>query len=186
MVNEDNTHDEHDVVMDTELPPEDVEIDEEEGVFKDKISALRAKLKACEEEKRQHLEEIQRMRADFLNSKRRLEEQLQRDKERITEKHMESLFPLADSFEMAKKGTAWEQADEQWKKGIEGIHNQLLTIFAQNGIEAFSPLGEEFNPHEQEALMDNGKDSIVSEVIQKGYRTKDRVIRPAKVAVGTK
>lgn len=186
MVNENNKHDENDVVMDTEIPLEDVEIDEEEGVLKDKISALRAKLKTCEEDKRTHLEELQRARADFLNGKRRLEEQLMRDKERITEKHVESLLPLADSFEMAMKDPAWKEASETWRKGVEGIHGQLMNLFAQYDVTTIDPLGEEFNPHEHEALVDTGSNTKIGEVIQKGYRIKERVLRPAKVAVGNK
>ena len=98
---------------------------------------------------------------------------------------IEELLPLADSFEMAMKDPAWQEVDEKWKKGVEGIHNQLMNIFKNTGVTILNPVGEEFNPHEHEALMDSGTDNKVRDVIQKGYKLGDRIVRPAKVAIGS-
>jgi molecular chaperone GrpE len=179
-------NDENDIISDTEPLPEDMEMEagEEEASYSKKIKDLRDKLVTCEEEKRQHLEDLSRARADFLNSKKRNEEQLVRDRERITERHIENLLPLADSFEMAMRDPAWAAADPKWRAGIEGIHTQLMNILKSNNVEVLDPLGKEFDPYEHEALMDTGNGSTVSNVIQRGYKIGDRVLRPAKVAVG--
>ena len=179
-------NDENDVILDAEPLPEDMEIEagEEEASSTSKIKALRDKLAECEDAKRQSLEDLSRARADFLNSKKRNEEQLIRDRERITERHMEDLLPLADSFEMAMRDPAWASADPKWRSGVEGIHNQLMNLFKSNNMELLDPAGQEFNPHEHEALMDTGNGNKVSNVIQRGYKIGDRVLRPAKVAVG--
>jgi molecular chaperone GrpE len=165
------------------LEPELEEMEEAAG---DKLKQLRDKLKASDEEKRQILEDLQRAKADFLNGRKRLEEQLGRDRERITIGHIEELLPLADSFEMAMHDPLWGEADERLRKGIEGIYTQLATIFRNNGITILDPVGEEFNPYEHEAVVDNGTDHKVSQVLQRGYKMGDTVIRPARVAVGTK
>lgn len=166
--------------------PDDVSLEDEEAGAGTKMKQLRAKLAACDEEKRSIHEELQRTRADFLNSKRRLEEQLQRDRERITERHMEDLLPLADSFDMAMQDPAWQSADEIWRKGVEGIYAQLKNILRSNGIESIEPqAGSPFDPREHEALMDTGNGDVIGQVFQKGYKRGDTIIRPAKVGVGT-
>ena len=178
--------DENDVILDAELLPEDTEIEagEEEVLSSNKIKALRDKLAECEDAKRQSLEDLSRARADFLNSKKRNEEQLVRDRARITERHIEDLLPLADSFEMAMRDPSWAAADPKWRLGVEGIHNQLMNLFKSNAVEILDPIGAEFNPYEHEALMDTGNGNTISNVIQRGYKIGDRVLRPAKVAVG--
>lgn len=177
---------ENEVILEEEMLPEEMEVEagEEEALAGQKIKDLRAKLTEAEEEKRQAMEDLSRARADFLNGKKRNEEQLVRDRERITERHIEDLLPLADSFEMAMKDPAWASADAKWRAGVEGIHNQLMQILKGNHVEVLNPEGAEFNPHEHEALMDTGNGTRVSQVIQRGYKIGDRVLRPAKVAVG--
>ncbi len=164
----------------------DTDLEDAEEQAEDTIKKLKKRLRECDAEKMKHLEELQRTRADFLNSRKMLEEQLERDRERITEKHMLALLPLADSFDMAMKDPAWQSADTVWKEGIERIYAQLRTVFTQNGVESFDPLGEEFDPHLHEAVVNTGNGSKISDVFQKGYRKGDTIIRPAMVAVGMK
>ena len=168
-----------------EIPAEDVEIEDMEEAEGNKLKSLREKLRTCEEEKRSHLEELQRTKADFLNTKRRLEESLQRDKERITEKHVEALLPLADSFDMAMGDPSWETCDEKWRKGIEGVFAQLQNILKGYGAERTGAEGETFNPEMHEAVSSGeGEEGKVIGVLQAGYKIGDRIIRPAKVIVG--
>lgn len=162
------------------------ELEDIEEAAADKLKKLRDRLKACDEEKRQILEDLQRAKADFLNGKKRLEEQLARDRERITEKHIEELLPLADSFEMAMQGAGWEEADEKWRQGIEGIYAQLVNILKGSGVTEIEALGKEFDPHEHEAVSQEGDGHTVTAVLQKGYKVGDVIIRHARVAVGTK
>jgi molecular chaperone GrpE len=183
-----------DVVTENEFLPEDVDIEagEEEELLGGKLKALRAKLALCEEEKRKHLEDLNRARADFLNGKRRLEEQLARDKERATDKMLVDLLTLMDSFDtaMADK-TLWNTIDARWRVGVEAIQAKLVSILKGNGVVPLDPIGLPFNPEEHEAVSnspvedDAQVDTIVA-VLQKGFRRNDTVIRPARVVVGTK
>lgn len=164
------------------IDPE-LEVEDEQPL--DTIKKLRSELKESKHEKMQALEELQRNRADFLNARKRAEEQLIRDRERLVIRHIEELLPVIDSFDMAISDPKWVEADEIWRKGVEGIYGQLMTILRNNGVVAISPLGEAFNPHEHEALTDSGSNDTVSVVMQKGYKRNEEVIRPAKVGVGT-
>jgi molecular chaperone GrpE len=166
--------------IESELEDEDIE-----ELSAAKVKKLRDALKEAEAQKRDALEALARERADFLNARKRLEEQKASDMERVTARHIEAILPLADSFEMAMQDPKWQSADEVWRKGVEGIYAQLTTILRAHGVEEIMPLGQEFNPIEHEALVDSGTNDIVAAVLQKGYRKGATIIRPAKVAVGT-
>lgn len=185
---------ENELIPDGEMLPEDLEMDEETGeaTLQDKLKTLKKKLAACDEEKRAYLEDLQRVRADFLNSKRRLEEQFSRDKERATDKILIELLSLADSFDTAMKDKElWNSIDEKWRVGVEAIHTKLSSILSSNNVETIDPLGQKFNPEEHNAVsntpVEKEKDiDTVVGVLQKGFKRNGTVIRPAMVVVGTK
>jgi molecular chaperone GrpE len=172
--------------------PELEELEEKQSGFN---NTLRDKLKACEAEKREILEESQRTKADFLNARRRLEEERKRDRDRYTIEHIESLIPLCDSFEVAMANKeVWEKVDENWRKGIEGINSQLHNILSGNQVYTLNPIGKPFNPNEHEAIStlpvdnENAHDTVVA-VVQMGYELKKNddsreLIRPARVVIG--
>lgn len=172
---------------------EDPEIVETEDRSEDKIKALKIKLKEAEEKQRLFHEELQRTKADFLNAKRRLEEEKQREKERATVQMIERLLPLCDSFSMAMSNKeAWEKADPVWRKGIEGIYAQLESILQHYNVVKINPLGQEFDPVKHEALStelttDKKQHNVISAVMQLGFeRTINdnvTVVRPARVVV---
>lgn len=171
------------VVSDDETILTDISLEDEEETSKAKIHSIKKKLQACETEKLQHLEALQRAKADFLNSKRRLEEQKEREVERATIRHAENLLPLADSFEMAMKDPKWLEAEETWRKGVEGIHAQLMNVLRSLDVTPIDAENKPFDPQEHEALQGDG--DVVSFVFQKGYKLKNQVIRPAKVSVAS-
>ena len=193
-----NEHDINDVDFDVEVDAhhggDDIELSDEEASAGDKMKQLRQKLAKCDEDKRQILEDAAREKADFLNARRRLEGERIQDKIRYTKKHIEALLPLSDSFEMARADkAAWEKADENWRKGIEGIHTQLQQLLTSYGVSVIDPQGEEFDPYKHEAIgmtpvTDKALDHKVIHVLQKGYEIKDgdtmEVIRPARVTTG--
>ena len=188
----DDMKDEEEVVTDIDLEPEDAELEDEESLAKDKLKSLRDKLKHSEEERKKCLDDLQRTRADFLNSRKRLDEQLARDRERATDRLIMELLPLADSFDMAMLDTElWEKMDTNLKTGIEAIQAKLSSILRSNNITTISPLGEMFDPNEHEAVSnsqvtDEAEVDKIIAVLQRGYKRNDDVIRPARVVVGTK
>lgn len=194
MVHEKDIHDDFDVEENQEIDTEamDIDLETEDESLKDKIKSLRAKLAEYESEKQNLQDDLQRTRADFLNSKRRLEEQFIRDKERATDKILSELLTLVDSFDTAMVDKAlWETIDARWRVGVEAIHTKLLSIFKSNNVHPFDPVGEAFNPEEHEAVSsapvtDASKAETVIAVLQKGFKRNNEIIRPAKVVVGHK
>lgn len=188
----DDMKDEEEVVTDIDFEPEDTELEDEELLSKDKLKSLRDKLKLSEEERKKCQDDLQRTKADFLNSRKRLEEQLARDKERATDKLIVELLTLADSFDMAMLDKElWGAMDTRLKTGIEAIQAKLSSILVGNNITAISPEGEMFDPNEHEAVSnspvtDDGDVDKIIAVLQRGYKRNDDIIRPARVVVGTK
>ncbi|MEK7462316.1 MAG: nucleotide exchange factor GrpE [Patescibacteria group bacterium] len=194
MVNENDFEDEIEMTQDDHHESEDLELSDEEALGASKMKRLREKIARITEEKQQVMEEAARERADFLNAKRRLENERAQDKIRSTKKHVEALLPLADSFEMARSDKeTWEKADDNWRKGIEGIHTQLQKLIESYKVVAINPNGATFDPHKHEAIsltpVDEKKlHDTVTAVLQKGYEMDVdgtvEVIRPARVIVG--
>ena len=191
MVEKYNIDDANEIIVENETPQDDIELDEEEGILNDKLKLLKQKLSACEEEKRGHLEELQRTRADFLNSKRRIEEQAQREKERAKDKILIELLTLFDSFDTAMADKeVWESVDVKWRSGVEAIQSKLQSILTAHYITPIESVGKQFNPEEHEAVSniqvdDNSRVDTVIAVLQKGFKRGDTIIRPARVVVGT-
>lgn len=196
MVKDNNENNEVDVeITNEENNIEDIELEELEGKEADKTKKFREKLKACEEQKKEILDELQRAKAEFLNAKKRLEDEKIQDRVRTKIRHVEELLPLCDSFQMAMNDKeAWEKADKAWRNGVEGIHMQLKQLLNSYNVSTMSVEGEAFNPHRHEAVGTEAVDSkekqdIVLTVVQQGYEMKmgDKVeiIRPARVTTGT-
>lgn len=169
------------------------ELEETEDFLESKVKKLQTKLREAEEKQQHYHEELQRGKADFLNAKRRLEDERLRDKERAVEQLIERLLPLCDSFHLAKTDKAmWEKADPIWRKGIEGIEAQLMAIMSQYNVTTIDPTGETFDPLRHEALStevvpEADRHNTVTTVMQLGYiRTIGNtvsVLRPARVVV---
>ncbi len=195
MVNDKDYEEEIEITEDDHHEINELELSDEEATGADKLKQLRQKITSLIEDKQQVMEDAARERADFLNARKRLETERANDRIRITKKHVEALLPLADSFEMAQSDkTAWEKADENWRKGIEGIHTQLMKLLESYGVSVINPMNQEFNPHKHEAIgmtpvEDKSLDHIVVSVLQKGYEISvndaTEVIRPARVTTGT-
>lgn len=172
-----------------EISLEDVEIQ-----LEDKLKQLKQKNSDYETEVRSLKEELARAKADYLNARRHQEEDSKRDQARNTIKHIENLLPLYDSFYLAMLDkNSWEKTAEVWRKGVEGIYNQLLQILSNYNVSVFNTDGEIFDPNKHEALATVPVESSESHnkiltTIQVGFMQKvndqEIIIRPARVTVG--
>lgn len=155
-----------------------------------KIKDLKEKLKICQTEKSEYLAGWQRSQADYINLKKEAERKQTDILLYSKTSLLEELIPLADSFEMAMADKkTWNNVAENWRKGIEFIYNKLETIFTDNNLEVIEDINITFNPLEHEGIeivdtVNEQEDNQVLEIVKKGYRMKDRVIRPAQVKVG--
>ncbi|MDR2354941.1 MAG: nucleotide exchange factor GrpE [Clostridiales Family XIII bacterium] len=129
-----------------------------------------------------------RLAADFQNYKRRVEKEKSEVYAYANEKIAVDLLGVLDNFERALQDQGGAEAQEEgFVKGMGLIFKQLQDILLKNGVAEIQSLGEEFDPAIHNAVMMEETDAYesgrVSAVLNKGYRLKDRVIRPAMVKV---
>lgn len=154
--------------------------------LREKLKKTKEELAKCSAEKGQYLEGWQRAKADYVNAKKRSEEERQSNALYAAEALATSLLPVLDSFDHALSAA---HGDEPWLAGIKNTHAQLLKALAQNGVEPFDPTGQTFDPLMHEpvetlAVSTPEEDNTATKVHQKGYTLHGKVIRPARVAVG--
>ena len=160
--------------------------EEKEQKEQNSCEELEKKLKECEDK-------YIRVHADFENSKKRLEKEKIQAIEYSLEKFAQDLLPALDSLDMALSAVSQdnlnaEEAVQELKKGIELTIDQFIKAFKKNGIEVIEiEEGGEFNPHLHEAILQvddaEKKAGQIVQVLQKGYKYKERILRPAKVSV---
>jgi molecular chaperone GrpE len=151
----------------------------------DTVEGLR---KALAEEKAKaeaNLARWQRAQADFINFKR-CSEQEKMDLGRWANTNLLlGILPVIDDFERALGTIPEEAANQNWAEGIKLIERKLRSALEKQGLSAITALGEQFDPQFHEAVMcSKGKENIVIQELQKGYKLNDRTIRPSKVVVG--
>lgn len=160
---------------------EDIEYEDDQGAAL--VKKLRAKLKACEQEKREYLDGWQRLKADNANSKKRNADMETLVAARAQTEIIEELIPALDSFDMAFTGEAWAHVDEVWRVGVEHIHNQLLEALRAKGYESYAQAGDTFDPQLHEALesIDGGEPHTIARVVRRGFKRGTTIVRPAQV-----
>jgi molecular chaperone GrpE len=131
-----------------------------------------------------YLELAQRTQAEFENYRKRAAREAAQAGERAKANLIRELLPVVDNLERAL-ATANPEEDHL-AEGVRLVHAELVATLERNGIEAFDPAGEPFDPTLHEALStresENGS-GVVLDVVEKGYKLGDNVIRPARVVV---
>ncbi len=132
-----------------------------------------------------YLANWQRAQADFVNYKRRSQQEREEVSKFANASLMFSLLPIVDDLERAFTSIPPNLARLTWVDGIRLIERKLQASLEAQGLSPIKTLGEPFDPNFHEAAMHGkGKEGIVVEELQKGYKLQDRVIRPAMVVVG--
>jgi molecular chaperone GrpE len=125
-----------------------------------------------------------RLAADFENYKKRAARERQEYVQLANERLLTELLPVIDDLERAL--AAAEQHEEaQLEDGVRLVHRSLAALLERHGIEPIETDGK-FDPHVHEALLSQpseAEEGSVIEVVQKGYKLGDRVVRPARVVV---
>lgn len=155
-----------------------------------KLKKLRSKLRQCQKEKSEYLDGWQRAKSDLINIRKRYETEAQEASKLSEQEFAKKILPILDSFSMAVANqSSWEALPDEWKKGMENIHDQLIKVLKSYNVFSFHPLGEEFDPSLHDAVgtvevNEKEKDNLITEVIQDGYVMDDKTLRTAKVKVG--
>jgi molecular chaperone GrpE len=127
----------------------------------------------------------QRAQADFINYKRRSEQERAELSQFANSVLVLNLLPILDDFERAFVAIPLKLAKMSWVEGIKLVERKLWANLDAQGLSPIKALGKPFDPNLHEAVrQDKGKEGIVIEEVQKGYKLHDRVIRPTMVVVG--
>jgi molecular chaperone GrpE len=141
-------------------------------------------LAAALRQRDEYLDALQRLKAEFENFRKRSERERLEFSKRATEQLVKQLLPVVDDLERALEAAA-EHEGEKLEEGVRLVSRALADALAREGLVEV-PTDGPFDPHTQEALLAQPSDEpegSVIQVLQKGYRLGDRVLRPARVIV---
>jgi molecular chaperone GrpE len=141
---------------------------------------------AAESELEKVKDRFLRLTADFQNFRKRMAQDISHRAVIAKDEFIRELLPVIDNLERALT-SASNVNQEQLRAGVKMTVQQLQQILRQHGIESAETLGEPFDPHRHEAVgtkcVPSQPDHSVVEVLQRGYRRENEMIRPAKVVV---
>jgi len=158
---------------------------EEEAVEVEDMEALKQALAEAKTKAEANLAGWQRAQADFINYKRRVEQEKEEIGKFANATFMLGILPALDDLERAFASIPPHLSRLTWVDGIRLIERKLRAILEAQGLSEIKALGEPFDPNLHEAAMrGKGKEGMVIEEVQKGYSLHGRVIRPAMVVVG--
>jgi molecular chaperone GrpE len=152
------------------------------------LETMKAQAEASRIQAEEYLTALQRERAEFLNFKRRTAEERLRELGLAGEDLIRKVLALADDFDRAIEARPDSVASDPWFEGVSAIDRKLRQLLESEGVtEIDGAPGTPFDPREHEAIAnvpgtDRPEGEIV-EQIRRGYRLRDRVLRPALVAV---
>lgn len=164
------------------IPPEgmDPKGDREAEAIEGEIGEL-VKTAAQRDE---YLALAQRTQADFENYRKRVARDAAQAQDRGVAKLAKELLPALDNLDRAIEAA---EAEDPLLAGVRLVRSEIAAALARVGIEAFAPLGERFDPNQQEAMaqqpVEGAASGTVAEVYQDGYRMGETIVRPARVLV---
>ena len=135
-------------------------------------------------ERDEYLDALQRLKAEFENYKKRVSRDQADFVTRASERLVKQLLPVLDDLERALEAAA-EHEEAKLEDGVRLVHRSLADALAKEGLVEVETDGA-FDPHTQEALLaqpSEADEGTVIQVLQKGYKLGDRVLRPARVVV---
>lgn len=173
-----------DLRADHELPASD-DREESAQATAERPPSAESELEKIKAERDMLLDRLARQQAEFENVRKRAAKEQQEYREYAVAEAVKSLLPALDSFENALRTSNQNAAD--FRAGVELIYKQLQDALARLGVQHVGAVGEEFDPRYQEAIQvvdtPDAEDNHVIEELQRGYKLKDRLLRPALVRV---
>jgi molecular chaperone GrpE len=173
--------------LEHELPPADANENSASAASESAprtVDASGAEIEKVKAERNQLLDRLQRTQAEFENARKRAMKEQQDFRDYATIDSLKALLPVIDSFERALQVKS-EPGD--FRSGVELIYKQLQDALAKQGVRPIPAKGEPFDPrfHEAIEMVDTNEaaDHEVLEELQRGYKFKERLLRPAMVKV---
>lgn len=157
-----------------------------------KLKEKETEIEKLKKELEESVKKVQYAQAELVNYRKRKDDEVASYKKYCNQDLITELIPIVDNFERAISLDDNNLTDELSKflHGFKMMYASLTEVLRKFGVEEISRAGEIFDSNLEEALMtdniDSVDDDIVTEVLLKGYKLKDRVIRPASVKINKK
>ena len=165
------------------------ELDTSPQTLSAQVDELRQQLETTQQEAAENKAAWQRTAADFANYKRRTEMDREQALGLANEVLLAKLLVIVDDFDRAIANMPAELRNLGWIEGIAAIDRKLDLLLSSEGLTPIEAVGKPFDPHEHEAIAQEERpdvpDGTVIAELQRGYRVRDRVLRPAMVVVST-
>jgi molecular chaperone GrpE len=153
----------------------------------DELETLRSELAETAQKADEYLRLAQRTQADFINYRRRMEEERAQQARDAGLSVLQRLLPILDDFERAMSSASDPERQSSWGKGVLLVERNLRALLAAESVEAIGAEGADFDPRLHEALGSapsaNVAEGHVLHIVRQGYRKGDRVLRPTQVIV---
>ena len=161
-------------------------VQEEAGLSRAEMEKLKADFELLKTERDQLVDRLARMQAEFENARKRAERERLEFRDYAVGNVVEQFLPVIDNFELALKATG---SAEQLRSGVELIVKQMEEILRQLQVQQVPTVGVQFDPRQHEALgtieRDDLPDQHVAEEVRRGYKLRERLLRPALVRVAS-
>jgi molecular chaperone GrpE len=170
--------------LERELPPADGDDNPSAAIPQNAAAPASAEFEKLKAERDSLLDRLARAQAEFENARRRAAKEQQEFRDFAVVDAIKTLLPVIDSFERALQAKS-DSGD--FRNGVELIYKQLQDALAKLGVRAIPAKGEPFDPRYHEAIemveTSEAPDHEVIEELQRGYKIKERLLRPAMVKV---
>jgi len=160
------------------------QVEERVSELEERVAGLEQELEAVTAERDERLSDLQRVAADFDNYRKRALRDQESLVARAHERLVKELLPVLDDLERALEA-ATQHEEAKLEEGVRLVHRNLAEALVREGLCEIETNGR-FDPHVHEALLSQpseAEEGSVIDVVQKGYRLGDRVLRPARVVV---
>lgn len=185
--NVDNSQDSVENTDNSEVNEDHLQEDSQEEVQTEDVDPKDEKIQELEKLANDNEEKYLRLYAEFENYKRRIQNENQINKTYQAQDVLTDILPSIDNIERALQIEGDDESFKSLQKGVQMVHESLLRALKDNGLEEIEAEGQEFDPNLHQAVVQDDnpdfKSGEITQELQKGYKLKDRVLRPSMVKV---
>ena len=185
--NVDNSQDSVENTDNSEVKEDHLQEDSQEEVQAEDVNPKDEKIQELEKLANDNEEKYLRLYAEFENYKRRIQNENQINKTYQAQGVLTDILPSIDNIERALQIEGDDESFKSLQKGVQMVHESLLRALKDNGLEEIEAEGQEFDPNLHQAVVQDDnpdfKSGEITQELQKGYKLKDRVLRPSMVKV---
>ncbi|HIA6934803.1 TPA: nucleotide exchange factor GrpE [Staphylococcus aureus] len=168
------------------LQDEAIEETSDENVIEE-IDPKDQKINELQQLADEHEEKYLRLYAEFENYKRRIQKENEINKTYQAQRVLTDILPAIDNIERALQIEGDDETFKSLQKGVQMVHESLINALKDNGLEVIKTEGEAFDPNIHQAVVQDDNPDFesgeITQELQKGYKLKDRVLRPSMVKV---